>query len=316
MKKILITGGFGFVGSLLVKHFLKKGLEVVVLEHPEASIPKNFEKIEILRADITNESSMELVKYSGIDAVLHLAAQSSGPRSFAIPVKDVQMNILGTLNVINWCLDNDVERLLFASSFVIYGDHPNNEALDETVNCQPKSVYATSKLACEHLLKCYAQPKGIKWNSLRMYNVYGPGQDITKPDQGVVGIFMNMLINSDLINIKGSLDRFRDLIYIDDVIQGWDKCLFSDKHNQAFNLGTGVKTTYNTLIHSIANVLGKADRLIINEEAGTPGDMLGCIADITKIQSELGFQPQVQLDEGLVKMLAWTRNSNRGAIDG
>jgi UDP-glucose 4-epimerase len=304
VKKILITGGFGFVGSLLVRHFLKKGLEVVVLEHPDALIPNNFENIEILRADIISEYSMGLVQCSGVDAVLHLAAQSSGPRSYAIPVKDVQMNVLGTLNVINWCLGNDVEKLLFASSFVIYGDHPNREVLDEEVNCRPKSVYATSKLACEHLLNCYAQPKGIKWNSLRMYNVYGPGQDITKSDQGVVGIFMNMLINSDVIHIKGSLARFRDLIFIDDVIQGWDKCLFSDKYNQAFNLGTGVKTTYETLINSLANVLDKSDRLSINEQAGTPGDMLGCVADITKIKSALGFQPKVKLEEGLEKMFA------------
>jgi len=316
VKKILITGGFGFVGSLLVKHFLKKGLEVVVLEHPDAPKPQDFENIEILRADITSELSMGQVDCFGIDAVLHLAAQSSGPRSFSIPVIDIQMNILGTLNVINWSLNNSIERLLFASSFVIYGDHPNQEALDEGVNCQPKSVYATSKLACEHLLSCYAQPKGIKWNSLRMYNVYGPGQDITKPDQGVVGIFMNMLINSDVIEIKGSLARFRDLIFIDDVIQGWDKCLFSDKYNQAFNLGTGVKTTYETLIHALAKILDKSERLTINEQAGTPGDMLGCIADITKIQCDLGFQPQVQLEEGLSKMLAWIRSSSRGVING
>ena len=156
--------------------------------------------------------------------MLHLAAQSSGPRSFSIPVQDIKLNILGTLNTINWCVENQVERLLFASSFVVYGDHADRESLDENTPCHPKSVYATSKLACEHLLMTYAQPKGVKWNALRMFNVYGPGQDITKPDQGVVGIFMHMLLIRCRAG-QGSPHRYRDLICIDDVVQGWERCL-------------------------------------------------------------------------------------------
>lgn len=307
MNKVLVTGGFGFVGSRLVRHLLNKGTEVVILEHPSAATPKDFCDLSVLRADITSESSMSAAKCAGVDAVLHLAAQSSGPRSFSIPVQDVQLNILGTLNTINWCLANGVERLLFASSFVIYGDHPDREMLDEETCCRPKSVYATSKLACEHLLMNYAQPKGIKWNALRMFNVYGPGQDITKPDQGVVGIFMNMLMKADGVQVKGSLARFRDLIYIDDVIAGWDRCLFGNADNQSFNLGTGKKTTFETLIRSLAQVMKKADRLRIEELAGTPGDMMGCIADLSKIRSMLGYAPQVKLAEGIEKMLHWVK---------
>jgi UDP-glucose 4-epimerase len=302
MKKVLVTGGFGFVGGLLVNHLLAKGKEVVILEHPAAVAPAGLRDVEILRADISSESSMNQATCADIDAVLHLAAQTSGPRSFSIPVQDIQLNILGTLNTINWCLANNVDRLLFASSFVVYGDHPQREMLDEETFCRPKSVYATSKLACEHLLMNYAQPKGIKWNALRMFNVYGPGQDITKTDQGVVGIFMNMLMNSDHVQVKGSLARFRDLIYIDDVIQGWDKCLFGNAHNQSFNLGNGEKISFETLIHSLAKIMNKTDRLRIEELAGTPGDMMGCVADLTKIRSALKYEPKFKLDEGLEKM--------------
>ena len=309
MNKVLVTGGFGFIGSRLVKHLRDKSMEVVILEHPTAAIPKNLRDLQVLRADITSESSMSQAKCAGIDAVLHLAAQSSGPRSFSIPVQDVQLNILGTLNTINLCLANGVKRLLFASSFVIYGDHPDREALDEETCCRPRSVYATSKLACEHLLINYAQPKGIRWNALRMFNVYGPGQDITKPDQGVVGIFMNMLLRADDVQVKGSLARFRDLIYVDDVIAGWDKCLFGNAHNQSFNLGTGEKTTFETLIRSLAKVMGKADRLRIEELSGTPGDMMGCIANLTKIRSILGYAPQVKLEQGIERMLNWVKTS-------
>lgn len=307
MKKIAITGGFGFIGTRLVQHFQSNGMEVIVLEHPKRSIPDKFPKCQIIRADITDENLAKQPGLQDVDALLHLAAQSSGPRSFSIPATDIKLNILGTLNMINWCLQHEIGRLLFASSFVVYGDHPDREVLSEDTCCKPKSVYATSKLACEHLLMNYAQPKGIKWHAMRMFNVYGPGQDISKPDQGVVGIFMNMLMKSDVVQVKGSLARFRDLIFIDDVIQGWDKCLSGNAYNESFNLGTGEKTSFETLIRSLAKVMGKADRLRIEQIEGTLGDMMGCVADLTKIRSKLGYAPQVRLEEGVEKMLNWVK---------
>jgi UDP-glucose 4-epimerase len=309
MRKILVTGGFGFVGARMVRHFRNRGLEVMVLEHPSAVAPAGLDDVQIVRADITDEASLAAVKVARVDAVLHLAAQSSGPRSFSIPVVDVKLNILGTLNTINWCVDNQIDRLIFASSFVVYGDHPDRERLDENTPCRPKSVYATSKLACEHLLMNYAQPKGVRWNALRMFNVYGPGQDITKPDQGVVGIFMNMLRQSDVVQVKGSLARFRDLICIDDVIQGWERCLMSQAYNQAFNLGTGEMTTFEELIRMLALVMDKSERLRIEELPGTPGDMNGCVADLTRIRQAFGYAPRIPIAEGLRTMWQWVEGN-------
>lgn len=310
MSKIVITGGFGFIGSRLVKHFQSKGMEVIVLEHPQSKMPDGFPKCQLVRADITDEGLGRQPDIRHVDALLHLAAQSSGPRSFSIPATDIKLNVLGTLNTIDWCLKHEIERLVFASSFVVYGDHPERELLDEDTPCRPKSVYAGSKLAAEHLLANYAQPKGIRWNSLRMFNVYGPGQDITKPDQGVVGIFMNMLLNRDTVQVKGSLQRFRDLVFIDDVIRAWDLCLEKQVPNQAFNLGSGEKTTFEQLIRSIARVLGKEDRLVIEELPGMQGDMKGCYADLRKIQTELGYQPESSLNQGLENMFRWVKSQN------
>ena len=305
IKKIVITGGFGFIGARFVRHFQSKNIEVVVMEHPLSKKPENFPDCEIVRGDITERGFIDSVKVEGVDAILHLAAQSSGPRSFAIPETDIKINILGTLNTIDWCLANNINRFLFASSFVIYGDHPDRESLDEKTYYLPKSVYATSKLACEHLLTTYAQVKGIKWNALRMFNVYGPGQDITKDDQGVVGIFMNMLLKQDVVQVKGSLDRFRDLVHVDDVIQGWDLCLHSDIYNESYNLGSGTKTTYRDLIVSLAKVMGKEETLKLEELPGTPGDMMGCYADITKIKKNLNYNPKYNLIEGIRDMYNW-----------
>lgn len=311
MKKVLITGGFGFIGTRMVRHLRDKGLEVIVLEHPSAQVPSGLEEIQVLRADITDETSLAGAKISGIDAVLHLAGQASGERSFYEPVLDVKLNILGTLNIISWCIDNKVDRLLFASSFNVYGDHPESDLYQESMHCYPKSVYATSKLTCEYLLKNYAQPKGIRWNVLRMFNVYGPGQNITRSDQGVVGIFMYMLMKSDVVQVKGRLDRFRDLIYIDDVVQGWERVLFSQAYNQTFNLGTGVRTPFDELIHTLAEVMGKSDRLVINQLEGTPGDMLGSVADITRISEAVQYSPRYPLKKGLKEMWLWVRESGR-----
>lgn len=311
INRIVITGGFGFIGARFVKHFQAKNIEVIVLEHPLSKIPDDFPECEILRGDITEREFIDSVKVEGIDAVLHLAAQSSGPKSFSIPEVDIKINILGTLNTIDWCLANNIDRFLFASSFVIYGDHPDKEALDEKTNCLPKSVYATSKLACEHLLTTYAQLKGIKWNALRMFNVYGPGQDITKADQGVVGIFMNMLLKQDVVQVKGSLDRFRDLVHVDDVIQGWDLCLHSEIYNESYNLGSGTKTTYRDLIVSLAKVIGKEETLKLEELPGTPGDMMGCYADITKIKKNINYNPKYNLIEGIKDMYHWVVKNHK-----
>jgi UDP-glucose 4-epimerase len=309
MKKIVITGGFGFIGARFVKHFQKKNVEVIVMEYPTAMIPEGFPTCDIIRADITERGFIDSLKVSGVDAVLHLAAQSSGPRSFTIPETDIKINVLGTLNTIDWCIKNGIDRFLFASSFVIYGDHPESEMLDEETVCNPKSVYATSKLACEHLLTSYAQVKGVKWSALRMFNVYGPGQDITKSDQGLVGIFMNMLLKQDSVQVKGSLNRFRDLIHVDDVIQGWDLCLYANIYNQSYNLGSGVKTTFIDLIKSIAKVLGKEEIVNIEELPGTPGDMMGCYADIRKISNQLGYKPKNDIQSGLQNMYEWIKQN-------
>ncbi len=310
MKKIVITGGFGFIGKRFVNHFQSKNIEVIVMEHPDAANPLGFPNCEIIRADITSREFITKLKVNNVDAVLHLAAQSSGPKSFLVPEKDIKINIFGTLNIIDWMISNSISRILFASSFVVYGDHPNLEKLNEETPFKPKSVYASSKLSCEFLLKNYAQNKGIKWNALRMFNVYGPGQDITKPDQGLVGIFLNMIINQNKIEVKGSLERYRDLIHIEDVIQAWDKCLFSNHYNKSYNVGSGYKTTFKELINVISKVVGKKNKLKVVQIDGTPGDMMGCFADLTKISKDLDYEPKYTFKLGLINMFEWLEKSD------
>ena len=305
IKKIIITGGFGFIGKALIDKLYNKNIEIIVLEHPSAKKPLSFpENIQIIRCDITDKKEIENIKLNNIDAMVHLAAQSSGPKSFDIPYVDINLNIIGTLNMIKLCIENSINRILFASSFVVYGNSIDNNSnpIKEESACNPNSIYANSKLYCENLLRCYAEPHGISWNSLRMFNVYGPGQDITKPDQGVVGIFLNMMLKSNEIVVKGSLDRFRDLIFIDDVIDAWILVMESCHVNRSFNIGTGTKTTFGQLINTIGETLNSKN-LIVKEVGGTPGDIKGCFADITRIYECTGFKPKYNFKKGIQKMV-------------
>jgi nucleoside-diphosphate-sugar epimerase len=121
----------------------------------------------------------------------------------------------------------------------------------------------------------------------------------------MVGIFMNMLMRGDTAEVRGPLDRFRDLVYIGDVVNAWERCLCVHDYNQVFNVGTGKRTTFEMLIRSLALVMGKGERLRIEERAGTPGDVKGCIADITRSRRHLGYSPLVTLNDGLVRMWTW-----------
>ncbi len=308
--KIVITGGLGFIGKYLTRRLLSLGHEIMIIDTP-AVINKNppQKDCQIVSADITNYDSLREIVAHNFDAVLHLAAQSSGPRSIEIPDIDIQINVLGTLNVIRWCRDNQIKRLIFASSFVVYGDPVDAEILSEKDYCKPKSIYALSKYTCEQLLEIYATPHGINWNVLRMFNVYGPGQDLTRGDQGIVAIFLNFIRNGNHVPVKGRLDRFRDLIYIEDVVQGWDLCLHDTAHpNQIYNLGSGSKTYISALIDTLIAAYEKTGQVTVEVVGSTPGDIMGCYADIAKISTHLGYKPNFDLQRGIQAMVAWAKS--------
>lgn len=304
--RLAITGGLGYIGSNIIRKLISSGHEILIIDNFSTSVTGEFSSSKTVKCDITNFEGLKSIDGKGIDALLHLAAQSSGPKSFEIPETDIQINILGTLNMIKWCVANDVKRILFASSFVVYGDGPNTEIFNESHSCNPNSMYALSKLYGERLLEIYAEPHGINWNVLRMFNVYGPGQDLSRKDQGMVSIFLSLVKENDYIPVKGRLDRFRDFIYIDDVVQGWELCLNNDQHhNEIYNLGSGDKTYLSSLIDSLIEAYGKKGRIKVEEVGKTQGDILGCYADISKISNYLGYKPKFDLQKGIKIFKEW-----------
>lgn len=310
---IIITGGTGFLGSKLAEKFIKKGHKVTIIDiNKNISYyrKKYLKKTKFYLADITSINSLTKLKFKKNSVLLHCAGQPSAALSFSDPESDMKKNIVGMLNIINLAKLNKFKKIIFASTFNVYKENNKLPKLKETSLCEPKSLLSVSKLAAENYLKIYSTHLGIKWNILRMFNVYGPGQDPNNPNLGMISIFLNMAKKKDIINVKGSLKRFRDFIYIDDVVDAWYK-LALDKNNinQTYNLGSGKKTTIEQLFNIISAIIKK--KLIIKEEKGTPGDFIGCYADVNKIKKDIKFIPKTDLITGLRKFNIWLNENKK-----
>ncbi len=306
MKKVLITGGLGLIGSSIAKKIINDGYEVIIIDNKSTNITSTIDGTEIIEADITKNDALEGIKLSHVDTMLHLAGQSSGPKSYEEPYQDVRDNVLGTINALRFCGANNIRRIVFASSFAVYGDPVGKEIFTEEDSCNPLSVYGTSKYACEKYIKILSKKFNLTYDMLRMFNVYGPGQDLGRKDQGIVSIFLSYVREGNYIPVMGSLKRFRDLVYIDDVVDGWIACLKNEKSkNEIYNLGSGKKSYVGDLIEKLIQVEGKKGMVKVEEVGVTPGDLMGSYADMSKMKRSLGFTAQTNLDEGLLRFKKW-----------
>ena len=301
---ILITGVAGFIGSHVAKRFIDEGYKVIGIDNLSNGDIKNIPKeVDFLNIDLVNPNSINLIPPK-CEYILHLAGQSSGELSYKNPIDDLNKNTISTLNLINYGIDNKVKKFLLASSMSVYGDFDCTlKGVKENDILEPKSCYGIGKLSSEKYLKVFKQK--LPFIFLRMFNVYGPGQDMNNMKQGMVSIFLSQAIKYGEISVKGSLSRFRDFIFIDDVVEAWFRATFYDKAlNEAINIGTGKKTTVNMLIESIKKIT-KVD--YIKVEKGTPCDQLGIYADNTKLKEILNLNPQVKLENGLKTFYNWAR---------
>ncbi len=309
--RILLTGGAGFIGSHLTRRLLQDKHSVTVIDNLSTgkrdNIPADADFIEL---DLARGDCLKFLPTSSFDAVCHLAAQSSGPASAEMPYYDLQANAASTLLLSRWCLQHNVPRFIYASSMAIYG---NVETLPvrEGTTCLPCSYYGASKLTSEHLLRLASQ-EGLSVTSLRMFSIYGPGQNLGNLKQGMVSIYLAYLLRGEPVPVTGSLERFRDFIYIDDVIEAWIKALtIAEMPNSVYNLGSGKHTTVRELLAKLIATLGLSPKYPIHELPGSPSDQFGLYADISRIQSDLQWQPKISLAGGLHRMIDWARQENQ-----
>ena len=300
-KHILVTGGAGFIGSALTRRLLAEGYNVTVVDNCSNGCKENVpEKAQFIKADLTKESTYRLLDNTAFDVVFHLSSQSSGTMSFEDPLGDMKSHLYATFSLLQLSLERKLSRFMFSSSTTLYGDTkvlPVNEDYPRN----PKTYYATGKLACEEYIRFFSS-QGLPTTIFRLPNVYGPGQNLKNKDQGMVSIYLSYILEGQPIIVKGSKDRFRDFIYIDDVVNGWMLAFKDDSTiGKTYNLASGKKSTVEQVLNGLKSACEQHDYPIKFCE-GTPGDQLGLVADISKIKNELGFTPIIGLEEGLKLM--------------
>jgi len=307
-RKAIVTGGAGFIGSHLSRRLIENGWEVIVIDNLSTGFKENIPKeAEFLELDLSRDNFLRNLPENGVDTVFHLAAQSSGEISFDDPAYDLKTNGLSTVLLSKWCIERKVRRFIYTSSMSIYGS-VNNPPVLETFFPKPISFYGIGKFTSEHYLRVYGS-KGLDYTILRLFNVYGPGQSLENLRQGMVSIFMSFVLNDKEILVKGSKDRFRDFVYINDVIDALLLVVDNPKASgNVYNVGTGKKTHIHELIKSIIKAFGKnPDKYPITYTAGTPGDQFGIYSDSSKIRNELGWAPKFDFKEGLQRMVDWAK---------
>ena len=304
MEKILITGVAGFIGSRVAARMLQEGYQVIGVDDLSSGKQSNIPKgIEHIQADLSDPSALSRLP-KDCSKVLHLAGQSSGEISFDDPKLDLEKNTVSTLNLIRYGIENDVERLVYASSMSVYG-HVPNAPISETFECDPLSCYGVGKKAAEAYLRVYQNK--LPFVALRMFNVYGPGQDLSNLRQGMVSIYVAQALATGRIEVKGSLERFRDFIFIDDVVETWFRAAtYPAALCKTFNLGTGIRTTVQNLLTQVCTLIPNTTYFV---QGSTPGDQSGIYADISDLQRSLGLSEFTPLAQGLKTFINWARDA-------
>ena len=299
-KNILITGGAGFIGFKLIIKLSKSTKKIFVIDNFSTGYNKKFPKnVKLIKGNCKDYSVFKKLNRYNFDSVIHLAGVSSVEASYDNPVNDANSNIISTLNVLKFVDERKIKNFIYSSSMCVYGNLKEN--VKETDKTIPTSFYGISKLTSEKYIRFYPLPNTTKI-ILRLFNVYGPGSDTKNKKHGMVSIYLNQIVENNKVIVKGKLSRFRDFIFIDDVIAVIMKCTkVRNKKINIFNVCTGKKTYVKNLIDKIFKITNKKT-MIINKK-GTPGDQSGIFGNNNKIKNFFKIKNIHTLNEGLKKSI-------------
>lgn len=315
MARYLVTGGAGFIGSHIAETLVRQGHEVRVLDNLATGMRRNMASFEndatFLEGDIRDADAVaEAV--DGVHYVIHQAALASVPRSIANPSASNQVNVQGTLNLLEAARRAGVKRFVYASSSSVYGD---SEVLPkrEDMPPNPKSPYAVSKLAGELYCRVFHAVWGMPTVGLRYFNVFGPRQDPNSQYSAVIPLFASALLEGRRPTIFGDGEQSRDFTFIDNVVQAnLSACRSAGPGGAVYNVACGERYTLNRLFERLRDIIG-AD---VEPKYGDPrpGDVRHSQAAIDRIEADLDYHPRVGFDEGLERTVAWYREA--GACTG
>ena len=303
MKKILITGGSGFIGNHVAQVLLKQGLEVKIYDLK----PSSLSKVESVQGDILDEVQLEQAAY-GCDAIVHLAAQISVPRSIENPEETYNINVTGTQNVIACAEKMGIRRVLLASSAAVYGDATAIPLKEETIGTL-LSPYATSKYDNEHQV-VLARERGLEAVALRFFNVYGPNQSVQGAYAAVIPKVIETITSGQRPVIFGDGQQTRDFVHVQDVAMGIFKLLSIDwdkVHSHVYNIATQQQISILELIEAVN--LNCVELGILEApvqplfENSRIGDIQHSVANIEKIREQIEWSPTIDFHQGIRTLL-------------
>ena len=294
--KVLVTGGAGFIGSHLVDRLVQEGNQVVVIDNLSTGKRKQVNKKAVLyKMDIRSKRIERVFRKERPLVIVHLAAQMNVRHSTENPGFDADVNILGTLNLLEHAVRNGVRKVSFASSGgAVYGEQEVFPAA-ESHRTEPLSPYGISKLAGEKYLAYYSNTMGLRSAVLRFANVYGPRQD-SEGEAGVVAIFSKQMLEGRQPIINGTGKQTRDFVYVDDVVEALLVTLGEDVQG-IFNVGTGRETTVNECYSIIKQLTKSSCKDLFG--AAKKGEQFRSVLDVTSLRERFGWDPQVSLPDGL-----------------
>lgn len=310
-RRAIVTGGAGFIGCHLTRRLLDEGWSVLVIDNLSSGYFHNIPaQAEFKWLDLSDEASAEQLPKDPVDVVFHLASHVGQQLSFEQPVLDLKTNAIATMILLQWCLKRNVKKFIMASSMNVYGQVAPGLPICEKTPVQPPSPYAVGKIASEYLCQIY-QSLGINTTCLRLFNVYGPMQDMRNLKQGMVSIYMSYVAKNEPILVRGSKERFRDFVSVHDVVSAFMLCMQSKAAGKIYNIATGRKTFVGELLKMIIKSFEQdpAAYPIVQGEP-TIQDQFGIYGDAALIQQDLGWKPQVTLEKGLNEMANWVKNEN------
>ena len=303
-RRVLVTGGAGFIGSHVTEALVRAGATVHVLDNLSTGRRDNLPAAaRLFQGDILDGRLLDQA-LAGVEEVIHLAARVAIRDSLLHFHEDARTNLLGTLALLRQCRTHRVRTFLFASSMAVYADSARPDPVPESYTQEPISPYGLSKLAAEKYIRLLAGDLGMKCVCLRYFNAYGPRQAST-PYVGVITIFIDNLLRGAPPVIFGDGKQQRDFVYVNDIVRATILSLDAGLDNEVMNVGTGRGTSVNEIARMLIDKLNPGLEPVY--APAQPGEIRHSVADISRVRERLGYRPEGILEEKIDEVIAWKR---------
>lgn len=304
--KVLVTGGAGFIGSNLVNELLRTENDVIVLDNLTSGYLSNLElshSLKFINGDVRNMADVEEAM-QGVEVVFHLAASVGNKRSIDFPITDAEVNVLGTLNVLEAARKFCVRKIVTSSSAGIFGEL-KTIPINEDHPIEPDTPYGCTKLCEEKLCLSYSKLYDIEAVCLRYFNVYGPNQRFDAYGN-VIPIFVFRMLRNEPLTIFGDGEQTRDFVHVNDVVQANIKAAETIGVSGAFNIASGTSITINHLVEMIGR---NNSTIIVQYGDERPGDVRDSLADISYANKKIMYSPTVDIESGIREYIYWAKNN-------